>query len=272
MKAAQLSHSHRRWFTRARRYLWYVLGAGMMSLAPSALAEGTLTYFIKAHQAEESDVRLKIITFHSVEPDPRRNDASLCPDDHREVRVDIEYPVVMGMANRAMSRRINSVVHDWLFNGYERKALESADIDVLIDAVIEGQVLSIIADKERLAHSEMTPETGLETRHFDLGSGHQITFRELFTEDYHARLKQVLTRGTHGSRQRQMEMMAANVTDNQAFYIESGTLFIYIGEASSDFSPEWIRIKLSDLKGIINELHPMIRNAYVTHHWVLDDE
>ena len=272
MRAAQLSHSHHRWFTRAWRYLWCVLSAGMISVSPYAQADGTLTYFIKAHQAEESDVRLKIATFHSVEPDPRRNDTNMSSDDHREVRVDIEYPMVMGMANRVVSRRINSAVHDWLFSGYERKALGSADIDVLVDAVVEGQVFSIIADKERLSHAEMTPETGLETHHYDLTNGHQITFRELFTDDYHARLKQVLTRGTHGSRQQQMEMIAANITDNQSFYIENGMLFIYIGEASSDFSPEWMRIKLSDLKGIVNDQHPMVRNAYVTHHWVLDDE
>lgn len=272
MRAAQLSHRHHRWFTRAWRYLWYLLGIGMISASPYALADGTLTYFIKAHQAEESDVRLKIVTFHSVEPDPRRNDATIGTDDHREVRVDIEYPMIMGMANRALSRRINSAVHDWLFSGYERKALGSADIDVLVDAVVEGQVLSIIADKERLAHTEMTPDTALETRHYDLSSGHVITFRELFTEDYHPRLKQVLTRGLHGSRQQQMEMVVANFTDNQVFYIENGMLFIYIGEASSDFSPEWIRIKLSDLKGVLNEQHPMVRNAYVTHHWILDEE
>ena len=272
MRAAQLSHRHRRWSTRAWRYLCYMLGAGIMSVSPWVHADGTLTYFIKAHQAEESDVKIKIVTFHSVEPDPRRNDTNVSADDHREVRVDIEYPMVMGMPNRAMSRRINSVVHDWLFSGYERKALGSADIDVLVDAVVEGQVLSIIADKERLSHAEMTPETGLETRHYDLGNGHQITFRELFTDDYHPRLKQLLTRGTHGSRQQQMEMTVANITDTQAFYVESGMLFIYIGEASTDFSPEWVRIKLSDLKGVLNEQHPMVRNAYVTHHWVLDDE
>lgn len=272
MKAAQLSHRHHRWFTRVRRSLCYMLGAGLVSVSPWAMAEGTLTYFIKAHQAEEADVRLKITTFHSVEPDPRRSDSSIKPDDHREVRVDIEYPMIVGMANRAVSRRINTAIHDWLFSGYERKALDSADIDVLVDAVIEGQILSIVADKERLAHSEMVPETGLETHHYDLSTGHRITFRELFTEDYHPRLKQVLMRGVHGSRQQQIEMMVANFTDDQSFYIENGLLFIYIGEASTDFSPEWIRIKLSDLKGIVNEQQPIVRNAYVTHHWVLDDE
>lgn len=273
MRAAQLSQNSCTWLTRTWRYLCYTLSAvAFMGAAPFVQAEGTLTYFIKTHQAEDPDVRLKIVTFHTVEPDPRRSDTSLNPDDHREVRVDIEYPMVMGMSNRVLSRKINGLVHDWLFSSYERKALGAADVDVLVDAVIEGQVLSIIADKERLAHTEMLPETGLEARHFDLSCGRQIIFRELFNEDYHPRLKQVLTRGTHGLRQQQMEIMAANVTDSQSFYIENGMLFIYTGEASSDFSPEWVRIKLSELKGVLNEQHPMVRNAYVTHHWVLDDE
>ena len=270
MRAAQLSHS---FCTRTWRYLCYALSAGaFMGAAPVAQAEGTLTYFIKTHQASDPDVRLKIVTFHTVEPDPQRSDTSLSPDDHREVRVDIEYPIIMGMPNRALSRKINGAVHDWLFSSYEQKALGTADVDVLVDAVIEGQVLSIIADRERLAHTAMRPETRLEARHYDMSGGHQIMFRELFNEDYHPRLKQVLTRGAYGLRQQQMEMMAANVTDNQSFYIENGMLFIYTGEASTDFSPEWVRIKLSDLKGVLNEQHPMVRNAYVTHHWVVNDE
>lgn len=272
MRSALLLHRHHRWFTRAWRYLWCLLGFGMISASSYVLADGTLTYFIKAHQAEEPDVRLKIATFHSVEPDSHRNDTRIGADDHREERVDIEYPMIMGMTNRALSRRINNVVHDWLFSSYERKAPGSADVDVLVDAVIEGQVLSVIADKERLSHAEMVSDTTMETRHYDLSNAHAITFRELFTEDYHPRLKQVLTRGLHGSRKQQIETTVTNFTDNQAFYIENGTLFVYIGEASSDFSPEWVRIKLSDLKGVLNEQNPMVRNAYVTHHWVLDDE
>lgn len=263
---------HRQGFTGVWRFLLYTLGVGLISVSPWVMAEGTLTYFIKAHQADEADVRLNIATFHSVEPDPHSNDSGINANDHREVRVDIEYPVIVGMSNRTVARRINSAIHDWLFNGYERKALGSADIDVLVDAVIEGQILSVVADKERLAHSEMTPETGLETHHYDLVTGHRIIFRELFTQDYHPRLKQVLMRGVNGSRQQQMENVIANFTDDQAFYIENGMLFIYLGEASVDFSPEWVRIKLSDLKGIINEQQPIVRNAYVTHHWMPDDE
>lgn len=270
---AQMSHRTDWWRTCIWRYLRHVLMICLLGVSSLALADGTLTYFIKTHQAEESDVRLKVATFHSVEPDPRRNDTNAdMIDNHREVRVDIEYPIVIGMHNRAMARRINGMVHDWLFSGYERKIIGSADIDVLVDAVIEGQVLSVIADKERLSHAAMSPDTQIEIRHYDLVTGHQITFHELFTDDYRPRLKQLLAHNTKGSRQQQMEEVVANLDDMQPFYIENGTLFVYIGEAAADFSPEWARVKLSDLKGVLNEQHTMVRNAYVTHHWIMEDE